>query len=107
MYVKPIDQHGSVLKAAGQVTIELYDLAANPNENLIGKYEWTVDETAKRWFSGFVSYHYTFECPWPSSPPKHRQITVRVSFVDYLTGKTFTAQKLCKVNLPAAAQPAK
>ena len=107
VYVEPLDQHGSVLKAAGQVIVELYDLAADPKENLIGKYQWSVDETAEHWSSGFVSYHYSFECPWQPAPPRHGEITVRVSFVEYLTGKTFTAQKHCKVNLPAAAAPAK
>ena len=52
-------------------------------------------------FSGFMTNYYSFICPWKSSPPAHEEITVRVEFVDYLTGKSFTAQKTCKLQLPS------
>jgi len=102
VYVKPIDQHGSTLKAAGSVTVQIYDLALPAEKTLIGTYTWTVGQAAKMWKSGFVAYQYSLTCPWKTAPPKHRDLTVRVTFLDYLTGKTFTAQKLCKVNLPLA-----
>ncbi|MHC4982314.1 MAG: hypothetical protein ACYTF6_03995 [Planctomycetota bacterium] len=105
VYLQPIDQHGSVIKAAGDVEIQLYDLAKPAEKNLIGKYTWPVDEAAKQWSSGFVTYHYGFVCPWKNEPPKHEEITVRVQFTDYLTGKTFAAQKLCKIKRPASAAP--
>ena len=104
VYVKPIDQHGSTLKAAGSVTVQVYDLALPAEKTLIGTYTWTVDQAAKMWKSGFVAYQYSFTCPWKTAPPRHRDLTVRVTFLDYLTGKTFTAQKLCKVDLPSAAR---
>ena len=107
VYLRPIDQHGSTIKAAGEVTVELYDLAAEANSNLVGKYHWDVEETAKQWSSSFVAYHYSFLCRLKSGLPRHKDITVRVRFTDYLTGKTFTAQKLCQVRLPPATQPAK
>ena len=100
IFLRPIDQDGSVLKAAGEATVELYDLAAAPGEKLVGKRSWSVGELRKQWASGFISYHYSLECPWAAGPPAHDEITVRVTFVDYLTGKTFTAQKLCKIELP-------
>ena len=43
---------------------------------------------------------------YPQSP-KPPDVTVRVTFIDYLTGKTFTAQKVCRIDLPATTQPAK
>jgi len=106
VYLQPIDQYGSVIKAAGEVTVQLFDLAMPPQENLIGQYKWNVDEVAKLWSSGFLVYHYSFLCPWQHGVPKHDQITVRVEFVDYLTGKHFTAQKVCTIALPPQTQPA-
>ncbi|MDY6913398.1 MAG: hypothetical protein SVT52_02930 [Planctomycetota bacterium] len=100
VYLRPIDQHGSTVKAAGDVTVRLFDLAADPKDNLIGRYEWSVDDIAKQWSSGFLTYHYSFVCPWQPGPPKNDEITIRVEFTDYLTGRQFTAQKVCKVNLP-------
>jgi hypothetical protein len=107
VYLLPIDQDGSVIKAAGDVKIDLFDLAAGPQENLIGRYEWTAEQLSKQWSSGFVAYHFSFVCPWKSSPPPHDEITVRVEFTDYLTGQVFTAQKSYKVNLPPRQPAAK
>ncbi len=101
VYLRPLDQHGSVIKAAGEVTVQLFDLAADPKENLIGRYHWSVEQVAKQWSSGFFTYHYSFLCPWKQSPG-HDEITVRVEFTDYLTGRVFTAQKACEVKLPAS-----
>lgn len=101
VFLRPIDANGDTIKAAGSVTIQLYDLAQPPDKTLIGKYEWSVDQVAKKFSGGFMAYHYTFTCPWKDAPPKHDQITVRLEFVDYLTGKTLPVQKLCKVDLPS------
>ncbi|MHC4295419.1 MAG: hypothetical protein ACYSTL_07520 [Planctomycetota bacterium] len=105
VFLKPIDRAGSVVKAAGDVKIQLFDLGIEPPDNLIGEYEWTPGQIAKQWSSGFVAYHFSFECPWKGSAPQHDEITVRVEFTDYLTGKTFTAQKLCKVKLAPKTAP--
>ena len=106
VYLQPIDADGSVLKASGTVTVQLFDLAADPQKNLIAQYYWPVDQLSKQWASGFLAYHYSFLCPFVS-PPQHPDVTVRVEFTDYLTGKTFSAQKLVKVRLAPATQPAK
>jgi hypothetical protein len=107
VYLLPMDQDGSILKAAGDVKIQLYDLAAAPADNLIGEYNFSVDQIGKYWSSGFLTYHYSFVCPW-KQPPQHNQITVRVEFVEYLTGRHFTAQKVCSINpIITSTQPAK
>ena len=97
VFLEPVDQHGSVLKAAGSVTVQLYDLAATADENLLAEHTYDVDETARHWSSGFVSYHYSFTCPLPAGRKVGPEVTVRVEFLDYLTGKTHTVQQLCKV----------
>jgi len=96
VYLRPIDQDGHAIKAAGRVKVQLFDLAAAPERNLL--FECTYDELQVRrcWSGGFMAYHYTFECPW-KSPPPHNELTVRVEFTDYLTGKTFSNQKVVTV----------
>lgn len=107
VFLTPHDQHGSALKAAGAATVQLYDLAAEPGENLIAEFHWTVEQLREQWVSGFMSYHYALNCPWGDNPPAHDIVTVRVTFVDYLTGKTFHAQKTCQIDLTAEPdQPA-
>ena len=107
VYIQPADKYGSAVKAAGDVKIQLYDLAAPPDENLLGEYTWGVDQMPDRWAGGFMGYQFRFFCPWKSGPPKHDAITVRVEFTDYLTGKRFITQRVCGVTLPPATQPAK
>lgn len=99
VFLQPVDDRGDVLKTAGSATVELYDLAATEAENLIGRYEWSVDELAEAWYGGFMAYHYALECTW-DEPPANEEVTVRVVFTEYLTGRTFTAQTVCTVRLP-------
>lgn len=100
VFLTPLDRDGSVIKAAGDVIIRLHDLAEGEG-TLIGQRTWTVDELSAQWASGFLTYHFSFVCPF-TARPSHKEITVHATFVDYLTGRTFTAQKACEVALPAA-----
>jgi len=108
VFLRPLDQDSDPIKAAGAVKIQLWDLARPQGETLVGEYDWPRDVLAKKWVGGFLTYHYVLPCVW-KTPPKHEEITVRVEFTDYLTGRRFTAQKVCKIDLPApppATQPA-
>lgn len=101
VYLTPIDRDGHAIKAAGVVKIQLFDLAADPGGNLIGSFDYPVEKIAQHWHAGLMAYYYRFDCRWKKSP-KHSEITVRVEFTDYLMANTFTAQKVCKVRLPAS-----
>ncbi len=97
VFLKPIDQQGHVIKAAGEVKIQLFDLAAEPADNLIAQYNWDAEGISKQWYSGFGVSHYSFICPWKSTAPQHDEITVRVEFTEYLTGNKFDQQKVCTI----------
>jgi hypothetical protein len=103
VYLRPIDRDGHALKAAGSVRIQLFDLGAEGGGNLIARYDFPVEQIASHWHGGLLTYHYRFDCPWTSAPPKRPEVTVHVTFTDYLTGRAFTAQKLVTVQLPAPA----
>lgn len=105
VFLLPTDQDGAVLKAAGSVKIQLYDLAAASDQNLIGECEYGIDEVRKHWSSGFLTYHFSFVCPWKKGLRPHEDVTVRVEFVEYLTGKHLTAQKVVKVKPAPAGGP--
>jgi len=102
VYLNLFDQHGSQIKAAGDVTIQLYDLAAPPQENFLAEHAWKAEKLHERWAGGFISNHYVFDCPRPERLA-HEDVTVRLSFTDYLTGRSFTDQRVVKVELPARA----
>ena len=100
VYVQPVDKDGDVIKVAGDIRIQLYDLAAPPAQNLIGEYFVSVEQVGKLWNGKLFTSHFSIKCPWPSGPPKHAEVTIRVVFVDYLTKRVVSAQSTCQVKLP-------
>jgi uncharacterized protein YdcH (DUF465 family) len=102
VFVRPVDEQGSTLKAAGDVRVELFDLANPADQQFLGACTYAADQMGKYWMSASFANQYAFECPWPAHPPVHSEVTVRVVFVDYLTGQTLTAQTVVKVKPPAA-----
>ena len=100
VYLRPLDRDGHAIKAAGSVTVRLFDLDRQ-GDNLLATCEFPVEKIAAHWHGGFGTYHYRFDCPW-KRPPTDGEVTVRVVFTDYLTGRSFSAQKLLKVKPPAA-----
>ena len=99
VYIKPLDRDGDAVKVAGDIRIELYDLANPSGRKLIGEYVVPVDQASTYWYGKFATYHYTVRCPWQHGPPKHNEITIRATFVDYLTQRVMTAQTVCTVEL--------
>jgi len=97
VYLRPVDQDGHVLKAAGEIRIQLLDLANPDGQHLLGEYRLDVDHARKAWHGRLMTNHYTIKCPWRTGPPAHDDITVRAEFTDFLTGKTFLDQKLVKI----------
>jgi hypothetical protein len=104
VYLVPRDQADNVLKAAGSVRIQLYDLAQPQEKTLLAEFTYPVEKIGKYWAGGLLANHYRFECRFPH-PPEHPDVTIRAEFTDYLTGKTFSQQKLVKVTLPPETQP--
>lgn len=100
VYLQPVDKDGDVIKVAGDIRIQLYDLAAPPAQNLIGEYFVPVDQVGKLWNGKLFTDHFSIKCPWPSGPPKHAEVTIRAIFVDYLTKRVVSAQATCQVKLP-------
>lgn len=101
VYLRPVDRDGDAVKVPGDITIQLYDLAAPAQANFIGEYKVPVDQVGRLWHGKLLSQHYTIKCPWPHGPPQHAEITIRALFVDYLTKRVVSAQSTCQVELPA------
>ena len=100
VYLRPVDKDGDAIKVAGDIRIQLYDLAAPADRNLIGEYFIPVDQVGKLWHGKLWTYHYAIKCPFPSGPPEHTEVTIRATFVDYLTKRVVSAQSTCQIKLP-------
>lgn len=98
IYLTPVDETQDYIKAAGSITIEAFDLAAE--KPALGKWSFTATEAKQFWNGQAMLYEYIIPCPWQTRPA-HADVTVKVTFVDSLTGRSFTEQKLVKVSLAA------
>lgn len=101
VYVVPTDAAGDVLKAAGDLVVEAYDLSRK-EQPLLGRWEFPLDQAAAHWYSSWVVAGYALTCPL-SPPAQAAEITVRATFTDALTQRTFTAQRVIKTESQAAA----
>ncbi len=97
VYMIPQDQSGRTVTAVGSVEIDVFDLARK-EESLLMSYSFTAAEAKEHWQSGGLANHYSFTCPWKDREPLGGEITIRVKFVDYLSGRSFTATKQCSIN---------
>ncbi|MBI5865268.1 MAG: hypothetical protein HZB38_12310 [Planctomycetes bacterium] len=104
VYIRPIDRDGDVVKVAGDIRIELFDLS-RATDNLIGRYDIPLDAARKLWYGKIGTYHYTVKCPWLHGPPPGDEITIRATFRDFLTQRVLTAQTVVTVKLPPTTQP--
>ena len=94
VYIVPIDKSGEPIKAAGSFVVEAFDLAAGEN-NRVGHWQFALDQAQKNWFGNAMLYTYVLDCPL-AEPVKHAEITLKISFTDALTQRTFAAQKVIK-----------
>lgn len=101
VYLRPIDRDDDAVKVAGDIRIELYDLQNPSGQKLIGEYVFPLDEVSRLWYGKLSTYHYTLRCPWKNGPPKHPEITIRATFVDFLTQRVITKQVVRTVKLPS------
>lgn len=100
VYLQPLDKVGDVLKVAGSIRVELFDLALTGGQTLVGRVEIPVSEAQKHWFGDLWTYHYTVKVPWiKENPPKNNQITIRATFTDYLSQRVMVAQEARQVEL--------
>lgn len=98
VYVTPYDQEQQPLKAAGTFVVELFDLNLQ-NEQRIGRWEFSLEEARASWHGQALLYTYVLTCPW-QTPPTNSELTLKITFTDALTQRTFAAQDVVRVNIP-------
>jgi hypothetical protein len=94
VYIQPMDSRGDIVKAAGGVDVELWDLKKEEANAKIGQWLIQPDQLQQLWFATIVTnYKLTLDLDKPIE--KYDQpLIVKVAFTDHLTGKTFLQQKI-------------
>lgn len=97
VYLQPVDQDGDIIKAPGDVHVQLLDLDKDKGPALLGKWHIAAGKLRKLWFNALLktNYRLTFDISDKIDDP-NKSLTVMVTFTDYLTGKVFEEQKLIK-----------
>lgn len=96
----PIDQQGDKLKAAGSITVDVFDLN-QPTDPNIGHWTFDTAQARQNWFGGGLLNAYVFKLSWQKIPI-HHELTLKVTFTDELTGRQFTQQRVVQVNPPSS-----
>ena len=94
VYIQPIDEDGDIIKAAGSVDVQLWDLSKEGNQALLCKGHVKPEQLKKLWVSALLT-HYRLEFDVTGKIDEFKDpLTVKVTFTDYLTGKVFEDQKV-------------
>ena len=97
VYVQPIDNQGDIVKAAGSVDVQLWDLNKPQAEALLGQWRVERDELKKLWFATLMRTNYRLVFDVADKVAKFDEpLTVKVTFTDYSTGRVLLAQKVVK-----------
>ncbi len=105
VYIQPIDRDGNVLKAAGIVNVQLWNLNNPSAQALLGQWQIGPAELHKLWFDALLStsYRLTFDAP-VTVEVLAEPLTVKITFTDYLTGQIFTDQRVIEPRANSTGQ---
>ena len=97
VYIQPLDEEGDIVKATGDVDVQLWDLNKEANQALLGQWHVTPGQLKKLWFATLITINYrlTFDVA-DKIENIQEPLTVKVTFTDYLTGKVFKEQRVIK-----------
>jgi hypothetical protein len=95
VYVEPMDAAQDTIKAAGRVQVELWNLAAAPEEAKLAVWQVEADDLKTLWGRGLLGAYYRLMFPLEGIlKGDEKDLTLTVRFTDYLTGKILTDQKV-------------
>ncbi len=97
VYVRPYDKTADRVKAAGKVQVQLWDLNTDADQALLGQWEVGGAELKQLWASTFLTNYYklTFDVGELLTGDEG-ELTLNVTFTDYIGGKVLYAQKVIK-----------
>lgn len=98
----PVDSGGDLVKLAGTVELELFDMSLDADRQRLGRWQFSAEEVREHWHKGFMSAGYLFRLDW-QQPPASSELTVhaRLTAPD---GRQFDATKQVKV-VPPGTNP--
>ena len=95
VYVRPSDETGDTVKVPGSVEVKLWNLNNESGEAMLASWQLGPEDIKTLWASTLMTNYYrlTFDVG-EILDGKGQELTVKVRFTDYISGKTLTAQKV-------------
>ncbi len=97
VYISPYDTTADTIKAPGSVRISLWDLNAGSEGAKLGEWQISGGELKGAWAGTFLTNYYRLTLDAGRYlTGDEGELTLNVSFTDYIGGKVLTAQKVIK-----------
>lgn len=96
----PVDADGELVKLAGAVEFQIFDLSLPHAEQRIGEWRFDIDEARAHWHRGFMSAGYLFQLNW-QHPPASTELTLHGRLIAP-DGRQFNTTHTLHVKVPPA-----
>ena len=94
VYLKPMDQDGDIIKAAGTVEVELWNLDPDQTQALLGRWRAEPAELRSMWYASLLTTNYRLSFKLPHFVSElDSTLTVKCRFTDLLSDRPFTIQR--------------
>ena len=95
VYLKTYDRNQDVIKAAGSVRVQLWDLDKTSEMAMLKQWDIAPDQLTKLWMGAFMTDYYRllFDID-PFALRAGAEYTLKVSFTDYISGNVLKEQKV-------------
>jgi hypothetical protein len=93
VYVRTLDETGDAVKIAGACKVQLWDLGGQADEALVGEWFVEPEDMKMKWAGTMMTSYYRLTFDVGELLKDGQELTVKVNFTDYLTGREFSEQK--------------
>ena len=91
VYIQPIDSEGDIIKAAGAVEVELWDLEKSSDGAKLSEWKIEPQQLKEMWYGSIITANYRLLFDIADIVQSFdKPLTVKVVFTDYVSGKVFT-----------------
>ncbi|OHB55283.1 MAG: hypothetical protein A2Y07_11005 [Planctomycetes bacterium GWF2_50_10] len=89
VYIIPRDTKGDAIKAAGNMTVQLWNLAGSSEDAMTAQWEVQADKLKGYWGVSMLSGYYRLKFDLPADLPASEYM-VKIGFTDFISGKLLT-----------------
>jgi len=80
--VEPRDGAGRLVHAVGQLSVMLRDPQQSGRQAQLGRWDFQPEDLSDHWRKSMLAEGYVFELPWPTEPPRGKQLQLWARLVD-------------------------